>query len=358
MKDKELKRILKLCFFICFIYNYAYALCTDDFGDEDLKFIQKANLNQVNFKCNINNQTYYHNNLTQKEYLQNLEELRAIYFNLNQEELKALSYAIYLNEALFYLKLDLFFLKNFFSAQKSDILNLENLRNSHYKKIKSTLKPNQIKELQNSFTLAEKILEKNQIAKDYADIPSKLIEQSKQENKQILKHIENANKDIFSLKNINQLTFLYNANLLINEAKNYSQRYELAYDKKEALRLLETLLKKMDKISNKEDELVLLQSALITYDKAISSLNISLPLDEQKYKKMARRKEYIILMGRFFQSNAFAYFNANIKKEFKFKNDFIKIFPKRTSEILKLIAIYNKTQKTLMLTKEALRYKE
>ncbi|EHN8517750.1 hypothetical protein KJ496_001865, partial [Campylobacter coli] len=107
MRDKFLKRVLKLCFFTFFICNAAYALCTDELSDEDLKFIQNANLNQVNFKCNINNQTYYYNNLTRKEYLQNLEELKAIYFNLNKEELKTLSYIIYINEALFYLKLDL-----------------------------------------------------------------------------------------------------------------------------------------------------------------------------------------------------------------------------------------------------------
>ncbi|EHE6455355.1 hypothetical protein JML18_001911, partial [Campylobacter jejuni] len=101
--------------------NAAYALCTDELSDEDLKFIQNANLNQVNFKCNINNQTYYYNNLTRKEYLQNLEELKAIYFNLNKEELKTLSYIIYINEALFYLKLDLNFFKNFFSVQKNAI---------------------------------------------------------------------------------------------------------------------------------------------------------------------------------------------------------------------------------------------
>ncbi|EPN0833241.1 hypothetical protein ACTUUN_001855, partial [Campylobacter jejuni] len=301
MRDKFLKRVLKLCFFTFFICNAAYALCTDELSDEDLKFIQNANLNQVNFKCNINNQTYYYNNLTRKEYLQNLEELKAIYFNLNKEELKTLSYIIYINEALFYLKLDLNFFKNFFSVQK------------------------------------------NAIAKDYTNISSKLIEQSKQENKEILKYIESSNKDIFSLKNINQLTFLYNANLLINEAKNYPQRSALAYDKNEALKLLEILLKTMNKISNKEDKLVLLQGALITYNKAISSLDIDLPLNEQKYKKIIKRKEYIILMGRFFQSDAFAYFNTNIKRKFDFKDDFIQIFPKRTSEILKLIAIYNQT---------------
>ncbi|EAK3942481.1 hypothetical protein MQF06_001862, partial [Campylobacter jejuni] len=177
-------------------------------------------------------------------------------------------------------------------------------------------------------------------------------------NKEILKYIESSNKDIFSLKNINQLTFLYNANLLINEAKNYPQRSALAYDKNEALKLLEILLKTMNKISNKEDKLVLLQGALITYNKAISSLDIDLPLNEQKYKKIIKRKEYIILMGRFFQSDAFAYFNTNIKRKFDFKDDFIQIFPKRTSEILKLIAIYNQTKKTLILTKEALKYKE
>ncbi|HHD0503095.1 TPA: hypothetical protein ACOS48_000724 [Campylobacter jejuni] len=109
MRDKFLKRVLKLCFFTFFIYNTAYALCTDELSDEDLKFIQNTNFNQVNFKCNINNQTYYYNNLTRKEYLQNLEELKAIYFNLNKEELKTLSYIIYINEALFYLKLDLNF---------------------------------------------------------------------------------------------------------------------------------------------------------------------------------------------------------------------------------------------------------
>ncbi|EJB9761818.1 hypothetical protein [Campylobacter jejuni] len=94
-------------------------MCTDELSDEDLKFIQNTNLNQVNFKCNINNQTYYYNNLTRKEYLQNLEELKAIYFNLNKEELKTLSYVIYLNEALFYLKLDLNFFKNFFLYKKT-----------------------------------------------------------------------------------------------------------------------------------------------------------------------------------------------------------------------------------------------
>ncbi|EIM0963523.1 hypothetical protein LMP88_001892, partial [Campylobacter coli] len=118
----------------------------------------------------------------------------------------------------------------------------------------------------------------------------------------------------------------------------------------------EILLKTMNKISNKEDKLVLLQGALITYNKAISSLDIDLPLNEQKYKKIIKRKEYIILMGRFFQSDAFAYFNTNIKRKFDFKDDFIQIFPKRTSEILKLIAIYNQTKKTLILTKEALKY--
>ncbi|WP_348518142.1 hypothetical protein [Campylobacter sp. CCS1377] len=357
MKNKLLKRVLKLCFFTFFIYNTAYALCTDELSDEDLKFIQNTNLNQVNFKCNINNQTYYYNNLTQKEYLQNLEELKAI-FNLNKEELKTLSYIIYLNEALFYLKLDLNFFKNFFSAQKNDISNLENLRNSHYKQIENSLTLSQKEELQNSFVLADQILQKNKIAKDYINISSKLIEQSKQENREILNYIENSNKDIFSLKNINQLIFLYNANLLINEAKNYPQRLVLAYDKNEALKLLEILLETMYKIPNKEDKLVLLQSALITYDKAISSLDINLPLNEQKYKKIIKRKEYIILMGRFFQSDAFAYFNTNIKRKFDFKDDFIQIFPKRTSEILKLIAIYNQTKKTLMLTKEALKYKE
>lgn len=356
MKNKLLKRVLKLCFFAFFIYNTAYALCTDKLSDEDLKFIQNTNLNQVNFKCNINNQTYYHNNLTQKEYLQNLEELKAIYFNLNKEELKTLSYAIHLNEVLFYLKLDFIFSKNFFSAQKNDISNLENLRNSHYKQIENSLTLSQKEKLQNSFILVEKILQKKQIAKDYINIPSKLIEQSKQENREILNYIENSNKDIFSLKNINQLIFLYNANLLINGAKNYPQRLALAYDKNEVLKLLKILLETMDKIPNKEDKLVLLQSALITYDKAISSLNIDLPLNEQKYKKIIKRKEYIILMGRFFQSDAFAYFNTNIKRKFDFKDDFIQIFPKRTSEILKLIAIYNQTKKTLMLTKEALKY--
>ncbi|EJM0525535.1 TPA: hypothetical protein RJ273_000695, partial [Campylobacter jejuni] len=161
--DKILKRVLKLCFLHFFIYNTAYALCTDELSDEDLKFIQNTNFNQVNFKCNINNQTYYYNNLTRKEYLQNLEELKAIYFNLNKEELKTLSYIIYINEALFYLKLDLNFFKNFFSVQKNDISNLESLRNSHYKQIENILTLNQKEKLQNSFVLADQILQKTQL---------------------------------------------------------------------------------------------------------------------------------------------------------------------------------------------------
>ncbi|HDV7419032.1 TPA: hypothetical protein RJ308_000911 [Campylobacter jejuni] len=151
-------------------------------------------------------------------------------------------------------------------------------------------------------------MQKNAIAKDYTNISSKLIEQSKQENKEILKYIESSNKDIFSLKNINQLTFLYNANLLINEAKNYPQRSALAYDKNEALKLLEILLKTMNKISNKEDKLVLLQGALITYNKAISSLDIDLPLNEQKYKKNNQKKRIYYFNGMIFSKRCVCLF--------------------------------------------------
>ncbi|EMX0210321.1 hypothetical protein [Campylobacter jejuni] len=150
-------------FFYIFYLQHRLCLCTDELSDEDLKFIQNTNFNQVNFKCNINNQTYYYNNLTRKEYLQNLEELKAIYFNLNKEELKTLSYIIYINEALFYLKLDLNFFKNFFSVQKNDISNLESLRNSHYKQIENSLTLNQKEKLQNSFVLADQILQKTQL---------------------------------------------------------------------------------------------------------------------------------------------------------------------------------------------------
>lgn len=88
----------------------------------------------------------------------------------------------------------------------------------------------------------------------------------------------------------------------------------------------------MNKISNKEDKLVLLQNALITYNKAISSLDIDLPLNEQKYKKIIKRKEYIILMGRFFQSDAFTYFNTNLKKNLILRMILFKFFQKERAK--------------------------
>ncbi|EOV5462836.1 TPA: hypothetical protein R5240_001871 [Campylobacter jejuni] len=42
MRDKFLKRVLKLCFFTFFICNAAYALCTDELSDEDLKIYTKC----------------------------------------------------------------------------------------------------------------------------------------------------------------------------------------------------------------------------------------------------------------------------------------------------------------------------
>lgn len=56
----------------------------------------------------------------------------------------------------------------------------------------------------------------------------------------------------------------------------------------------------MNKISNKEDKLVLLQNALITYNKAISSLDIDLPLNEQKYKKNNQKKRIYYFNGTIF----------------------------------------------------------
>lgn len=47
--------------------------------------------------------------------------------------------------------------------QKNDISNLESLRNSHYKQIENSLTLNQKEKLQNSFVLADQILQKTQL---------------------------------------------------------------------------------------------------------------------------------------------------------------------------------------------------
>lgn len=354
-------KVLFISFLLC---SFSYALCTDELNEEDLNFIRNSKLNEVNFKCSINKETYYYNKLSQDEYKQSLYELKLLCPHLSQKQLEALRYALCLNEAIYNLKLEN---KNFsylsvFNANKMDISMLEKLRTFYYEQASKDLNFKQQKEFELLFDIADEIYAKSLIVKMPKSIPLDTIKHIQKENEKILEHIqdlcsnfENQGLQAFNIRLINKLVLLYNVNLLFNEGKNLQERKIKAYESNQGLELLKALLNALKQTQNQENQLTLMQGAFITYDKAISSLDIDLPLDEKKFNKIMQRKEYIILITEFMKTNAFGLFNKTIKN-LDFKEEFRKNFPQKTSEILTLMLIYNAMQKTLIITKEALDY--
>ena len=165
----------------------------------------------------------------------------------------------------------------------------------------TSLNPTQIQNLFIKLYGEANALATIQRAKDSKTFTQEQITKAKEDNAKILQQIQDIidlifkseGKEILYVDIINNLAFIYNANLLINEGKNYQERQFKAYDDTKALEILELLSRFIEKIHNVEYQFIALQGSLITIQGAIMSLPIHTPLTKEDYEKMKTKKEYI-----------------------------------------------------------------
>lgn len=303
-----------LFFFIYFLSIhalYAFSPCNENISKQDKQSYEVLELNPPLFQCSFNKEQslWQYNQTLQKDYDATLKELQSNFPTLTLTQAKGLRYAIYIQDSLNTIKKhENTNNKNTFGKilgsltfTQTDISNIQQAIDFYYKQAIDTLNTQERENLYLKLYGESQSIAILQQAKDSKTFTKEQITKAKEDNAKILQQIQdiinldfkNESEEILYVDIVNNLAFIYNANLLINEGKDYQERQHKAYDDSKALELLELLSIFIGKIHNKEHQFIALQGSLITIQGAIMSIPIHTPFTKEDYENMSRKKEYI-----------------------------------------------------------------
>ena len=313
-KEYRLKIKILLFFFIYFLSIhtlYAFNPCNENISQRDKDSFKALELNPPLFQCSFTQEQslWQYNQTLQKDYDTTLKELQSNFPTLSLSQAKGLRYAFYIQDSLNILENG----KNketstiigkalgSLTFTQKDLIAMQKAIDMYCQEAITSLNPTQIQNLFIKLYGEANALVTIQRAKDSKTFTQEQITKAKEDNAKILQQIQDIidlnfkseGKEILYVDIINNLAFIYNANLLINEGKNYQERQFKAYDDTKALEILELLSRFIEKIHNVEYQFIALQGSLITIQGAIMSLPIHTPLTKEDYEKMKTKKEYI-----------------------------------------------------------------
>lgn len=290
---------------------YAYNPCDENISQRDKDSFKALELNPPLFQCSftLEQSLWQYNQTLQKDYDATLKELQSNFPTLSLSQAKGLRYAIYIQDSLNVLEKDkdketstiIGRTLGSLTFTQKDLIAMQKAINMYYQEAITNLNPTQIQNLSLKLYGEANALATIQQAKDSKAFTQDQITKAKEDNAKILRHIQDIidldfkseSEEILYVDIVNNLAFMYNANLLINEGKDYQERQHKAYDDSKALELLELLSIFIEKIHNKEYQFIALQGSLITIQGAIMSLHTHTPFTKEDYENMSRKKEYI-----------------------------------------------------------------
>lgn len=290
---------------------YAYNPCDENISQRDKDSFKALELNPPLFQCSftLEQSLWQYNQTLQKDYDATLKELQSNFPTLSLSQAKGLRYAIYIQDSLNVLEKGkdketstiIGRTLGSLTFTQKDLIAMQKAINMYYQEAITNLNPTQIQNLSLKLYGEANALATIQQAKDSKAFTQDQITKAKEDNAKILRHIQDIidldfkseSEEILYVDIVNNLAFMYNANLLINEGKDYQERQHKAYDDSKALELLELLSIFIEKIHNKEYQFIALQGSLITIQGAIMSLHTHTPFTKEDYENMSRKKEYI-----------------------------------------------------------------
>ncbi len=290
---------------------YAYNPCNENISQRDKDSFKALELNPPLFQCSftLEQSLWQYNQTLQKDYDATLKELQSNFPTLSLSQAKGLRYAIYIQDSLNVLEKGkdketstiIGRTLGSLTFTQKDLIAMQKAINMYYQEAITNLNPTQIQNLSLKLYGEANALATIQQAKDSKAFTQDQITKAKEDNAKILRHIQDIidldfkseSEEILYVDIVNNLAFMYNANLLINEGKDYQERQHKAYDDSKALELLELLSIFIEKIHNKEYQFIALQGSLITIQGAIMSLHTHTPFTKEDYENMSRKKGYI-----------------------------------------------------------------
>ena len=290
---------------------YAYNPCDENISQRDKDSFKALELNPPLFQCSftLEQSLWQYNQTLQKDYDATLKELQSNFPTLSLSQAKGLRYAIYIQDSLNVLEKGkdketstiIGRTLGSLTFTQKDLIAMQKAINMYYQEAITNLNPTQIQNLSLKLYGEANALATIQQAKDSKAFTQDQITKAKEDNAKILRHIQDIidldfkseSEEILYVDIVNNLAFMYNANLLINEGKDYQERQHKAYDDSKALELLELLSIFIEKIHNKEYQFIALQGSLITIQGAIMSLHTHTPFTKEDYENMSRKKGYI-----------------------------------------------------------------
>ncbi|WP_416863987.1 hypothetical protein [Helicobacter ganmani] len=326
------KRIL--IFFTLLFANILYASnpCNENISQKDKDSFKALELNPPLFQCSFKQEKvmWQYNQTLQKDYDATLKELQSNFPTLSLSQAKGLRYALYIQDSLNTIK------KNENTNNKNPFgkilgsatftqKNIDNMQGAidfYYQQSIPSLNIHERERLYLKLYGELEAIKIEQRAEDFQPISKEEIFKSQLDNKKILQQIKDItqlsfgseNEEILYVDMVNNLAFIYNANLLINEGKDYKERKYRAYNEnKNALELLELLYLFTQKIQNKENQFISLQGSLITIQGAIMSIPIHTPFTKEDYERIKNREELKYLL-RIIQKSSFQSMTKNLER--------------------------------------------
>lgn len=314
------KRIL--IFFTLLFANILYASnpCNENISQKDKDSFKALELNPPLFQCSFKQEKvmWQYNQTLQKDYDATLKELQSNFPTLSLSQAKGLRYALYIQDSLNVLERGkdketstiIGRALGSTTFTQKDLIAMQKAINMYYQEAITSLNPTQIQNLSLKLYGEANALAIIQQAKDSKAFTQDQITKAKEGNAKIAQQIQDIidldfkseSEEILYVDTINNLAFIYNANLLINEGKDYKERKYRAYNEnKNALELLELLYLFTQKTQNKENQFISLQGSLVTIQGAIMSIPIHTPFNKEDYERMKNRKEYIEYCGNLFK---------------------------------------------------------
>lgn len=332
-KEYHLKIKILLFLFIYFLSIhtlYAFNPCNENISQKDKDSFKALELNLPLFQCSFTSEQslWQYNQTLQKDYDTTLKELQSNFPTLSLSQAKGLRYAIYIQDSLNVLKKGkdketstIIGRTGSLAFTQKDLMAMQKAINMYYQEAITSLNPTQIQNLSLKLYGEANALATTQQAKDSKTFTKEQIAKAKEDNTKILQQIQDImNLDfksesevILYVDIVNNLAFMYNANLLINEGKDYQERQHKAYDDSKALELLELLSIFIDKIQNTEYQFIALQGSLITIQEAIMSTPTHTPFTKEDYERF-NAKEELKYYSKIIQIQSFKTITKNLEK--------------------------------------------
>lgn len=324
-----------LIFFTLLFANILYASnpCNENISLKDKDSFEILELNMPLFQCSFKQEKvmWQYNQTLPKDYNQTLKDLQKNFPTLSLKQAKGLRYALYIQDSVNSIKKNKttndknIFGKILGSATftQKDIDNMQGAIDFYYQQSIPSLNIHEREKLYLKLYGELESIKIEKRAEDSQPISKEEIFKSQLDNKKILQQIKDITQLSFGSENeeslyvdmVNNLAFIYNANLLINEGKDYKERKYRAYNEnKNALELLELLYLFTQKIQNKENQFISLQGSLVTIQGAIMSIPIHTPFNKEDYERMKNRKEYIEYCGNLFKLDGIVAVVGTIEK--------------------------------------------